>query len=257
MLISWRSLMIRSPGSRGRKCLIYAMINFSAPAIAWGDIRPRSSSFTLLHRRHYRLWPQLCVVQCLSVFSQDEYRGKFCCSMVIGCITAEAIALIIFKLHMVGLLYNPPPMVLIHCNGCSSLPIGAPLSGLLLRYFIQCIILASLSALFLYDGHWSILSSTSIRSPSISFQTVYLRPLSWLLNLNWLLCCLVAPQSSSSLLGLHRCPSISFCTPPSPSALPLPTLNSTSGTPPLLVAHRFLPQIQHISFQTPYPFTAS
>jgi len=31
------------------------------------------------------------------MFSQDEYRGKFFPSMVIDCITAEAIALIKFK----------------------------------------------------------------------------------------------------------------------------------------------------------------
>jgi len=37
------------------------------------------------------------------MFSQDEYRGKFCPSTVIDCITAEAIAHIKFKLHVVGL----------------------------------------------------------------------------------------------------------------------------------------------------------
>jgi len=43
------------------------------------------------------------------VYSQDAYRGKFCPSMVTDCISAEAIALIKFKLHMVGLLHTPPP----------------------------------------------------------------------------------------------------------------------------------------------------
>jgi hypothetical protein len=45
------------------------------------------------------------------MFSQDEYRGKFCTSTVIDCITAEAIAHIKFKLHMVGLLHtlSSPP----------------------------------------------------------------------------------------------------------------------------------------------------
>jgi len=43
------------------------------------------------------------------MFSQDEYQGKFCPSMVIDCITAEAIAHIKFKLHMVGLLHTPSP----------------------------------------------------------------------------------------------------------------------------------------------------
>jgi len=41
--------------------------------------------------------------------SHDEYRGKFCPSTVIDCITVEAIAHIKFKLHMVGLLHTPSP----------------------------------------------------------------------------------------------------------------------------------------------------
>jgi len=56
------------------------------------------------------------------MFSQDEYRGKFCPSAVTDCISAEAIALIKFKLHMVGLLHTPPP------QWCSSAIIGAPQS---------------------------------------------------------------------------------------------------------------------------------
>jgi len=43
------------------------------------------------------------------MFSQDEYRGKFCHSTVIDCSTAEAIAHIKFKLQMVGLLHTPSP----------------------------------------------------------------------------------------------------------------------------------------------------
>jgi hypothetical protein len=43
------------------------------------------------------------------MFAQDEYRGKFCPSTVIDCISAEAIALIKFKLHMVRLIHTPPP----------------------------------------------------------------------------------------------------------------------------------------------------
>jgi len=41
------------------------------------------------------------------MFSQDKYRGKFCPSTVIDCITAEAIAHIKFKLPIVGLLHTP------------------------------------------------------------------------------------------------------------------------------------------------------
>ena len=45
------------------------------------------------------------------MFSQDEYRGKFYPSMVTDCISAKGIALIKFKLHMVGLhqTTTPPP----------------------------------------------------------------------------------------------------------------------------------------------------
>jgi len=50
------------------------------------------------------------------MFSQDEYEGKFCPSTVTDCISAEAIALIKFKLHMVGLLHTPP-----HPNGARPL----------------------------------------------------------------------------------------------------------------------------------------
>jgi hypothetical protein len=67
-----------------------------------------------------------------------------------------------------------------------------------------------------------------------------------------LLCCIGAPQFPSALLGLDLHSSISFCTPPSPLALPLPTFYMTSGTSPFFVAHLFFPQIHHIAFQTPF-----
>jgi hypothetical protein len=53
------------------------------------------------------------------MLSQDEYRGIFFPSTVTDCISAEAIALIKFKLHMVGLLHTPSPhplMVLVRYN---------------------------------------------------------------------------------------------------------------------------------------------
>jgi hypothetical protein len=43
------------------------------------------------------------------MFSQDNYRGKFCPPTVIGCITAEVIAHITFKIHIVGLLHTTSP----------------------------------------------------------------------------------------------------------------------------------------------------
>jgi hypothetical protein len=55
------------------------------------------------------------------VYPQDEYHGKFCPSTVIDCITAEAIAHIKFKFHIVRLLHTPP-------QWCSSAIIGAPQS---------------------------------------------------------------------------------------------------------------------------------
>jgi hypothetical protein len=60
------------------------------------------------------------------MFSHDEYRGEFCPSTVIDCITAEAIAPIEFELYMLGLHYTPPsPRVLLRYNTGSSIPVGA------------------------------------------------------------------------------------------------------------------------------------
>ena len=58
------------------------------------------------------------------MFSQDEYRGKFCPSMVIDCISAEATALLINYTWWAA-SYPPPPMDLLRCDRCSSIPIGA------------------------------------------------------------------------------------------------------------------------------------
>jgi len=179
------------------------------------------------------------------MFSQDEYRGKFCPSTVIDCVTAEAIALIII-IHGGAASYPPTPMLLLRHNRRSSIPIGAPQSGMALQYFILCSILPFLSALLFWDGRSSIPSWTLNRSVSISLQTHYLSPLSALLSMDGLLCWICTPQSLSALVGLDFCPSISFCAPPSPSALPLPTSNSTSGIPPFLVAHLIFPQIHPI-----------
>jgi hypothetical protein len=67
-------------------------------------------------------------------FSQDEYRGKFCPSPVMDCITAEATALINYTWW--GWFIHPP-MVLLRYNRNSSIPIGTAQSGLALQYFIQ------------------------------------------------------------------------------------------------------------------------
>jgi hypothetical protein len=60
-----------------------------------------------------------------------------------------------------------------------------------------------------------------------------------------------AAQSRFALLGLDFRPTFSFCAPPSPSALPLPTSNSTSGTPPFLVAHLVSSGIRQICLSNP------
>jgi hypothetical protein len=64
------------------------------------------------------------------MFSHDEYQGKFCLSTVTDCISAEVIALIEFKLPMVGLLHcTPPPPVVLACyKRLSSIPVGTPQS---------------------------------------------------------------------------------------------------------------------------------
>jgi len=82
------------------------------------------------------------------MFSQDEYPGKFCPSMVIDCTTAEAIALITIT-HGGTASYPPPPMVLLRNGRCSSIPVGAPQSGIALRYFIQRSIVPCLLGLLL------------------------------------------------------------------------------------------------------------
>ena len=81
------------------------------------------------------------------MFSQDEYRGKFCPSTVMNCITAEATALINytwwgcfipplwFSSAIIGAPQSPSALLRYHRR--SSIPIGAPQSGLALRYFIQ------------------------------------------------------------------------------------------------------------------------
>jgi len=159
------------------------------------------------------------------------------------------------QLHMVGLLHTPPPpsppMVLLRYNRRSSIPVGAPESRMALRYVIQRSILPLLAALLLQDGRSSITSSTSNRSDSISFHTRYLSPLSALLSMDGLLRWICAPQSPSALLGLDFRPSISFCAPPSPSALPLPSSNSKSGTPHFVVVHLVFPRIRHICISSP------
>jgi hypothetical protein len=157
--------------------------------------------------------------------------------------------------HSMAASYPPPPAkVLLRSIRCISItfvapqspsahlnPLGAFHSGLLLRYFIQRSIQPFLCTLLLQDGRSSIPSSSSIRSTSIEFETLYLPDLSALLTLDGLLRCIGAPQSQSVLLGLDLGPSHSFGTPPSPSALPLLTEHTRPGSSAFLVVHLFFP----------------
>jgi len=159
---------------------------------------------------HCALCKYACGKEVTVMFSQDENQGIFCHSAVIDCISAEAIALIKFKLHMVGLLHTTPPMVLVLYNRRSLIPDGAlqsmlahqnPIShlqsGLVLRYFIQRYILPFLSMLLLEDGRSSIPSSTLTRSASISFQRLYLPCCSALIGMKGLLHCITSAKCKS------------------------------------------------------------
>jgi hypothetical protein len=156
------------------------------------------------------------------MFSQDEYRGKFCPSTVIDCIIAEATALLI---NYTWWAASYPTS-----QWCSYARIGAPQS--------PSALLNPLSDLDLERLY--VIPDSELPSPFCDAQH------------GWLLRWMGAPQPPSALLGPALLPSVTFPAPPSTSALPLPTLHSTSGTPHLLVAHLFFLRIHHIPFQTPF-----
>jgi hypothetical protein len=147
-----------------------------------------------------------------------------------------------------GAASYPPPMVLVRYNRRSSIPVGAPqspsalLNPSALLSLDWCCDISFSTPYCLFCPRSSIPSSTSIRSASISFQTLYFPPLSALLSMDGLLRCIGAPQSPSALLGLDLRPSISFCI--------------TISTPlDHLTRHQallFFPRIHHIAFQTPF-----
>jgi len=148
------------------------------------------------------------------------------------------------QLHMVGLHDTPPPW-------CSSAIIGAPQSSSTLLSFEWRFNISFSAPYCLFYRRSSIPSLTSNRSASISFQSRYLFPLSALLSMDGLPRWICPAQSPSALLSHDFRPSISFCAPPSPSALTLPTSNSTSGTLPFLVVHLVFPRIRHICLSNP------
>jgi hypothetical protein len=195
------------------------------------------------------------------MFSQDEYGGRFCPSMVIDCLIAEATALLINYTWWAASY----PLI----QWCIYARIVALESGLA----IQFVIVRS-----------SIPSPTSILSASTSFQTLNIPPKwcsyarigapqsplrprfaavlfhsrlgtalpIWLCS-SWIAAPLDRCTSTPlALLGPALLPSVTFPAPPSTSALPLPTLHSTSGTLPSLVAYFFFLRLHHIAFHTPF-----
>ena len=105
------------------------------------------------------------------MFSQDEYGGLFCPSTVKRLYYCRSHRTT-HQFHMVGCFIPPPPpspMVHLCWNRRSAIPDSAHQSGLVLPYLIQ---------------RSPILSPTSIRSTSISFQAVYLPPLSVMLSMD-------------------------------------------------------------------------
>ena len=192
------------------------------------------------------------------MFSQDEYRGKFYPSTVTDCISAEAIALIKFKLHMVGQLHTLlPPMVLVRYTRRSSIPVGAPESTLVLlnpRWRSSIPVGAPQSSLALLNPRWR--SAIPVGAPQSPLALLNSRwhssipvgapqsPLA-LRNPHWRSIIPVgAPQSLSALLNPRRRFSIPVGAPQSPSAPLNPIGPPLSG----LVLRYF---IQH--FILPFP----
>ena len=149
--------------------------------------------------------------------SQDGYRGKFCPSTVMDCITAKATALINYTWCAAS--YTPPPIVLFCHNRCFSILAHALQSGLALWYLIQHSIL-----------HFCRRSSPKMGTPqshpwprsgaplfysrlftSLPFGNAQHRWAALLdsCSLDWI----CAPQFHSALLHHHHLPPCPPCTP--------------------------------------------
>ena len=167
------------------------------------------------------------------MLSQDEYRGKISLSTVIDCITAEATALINYTWW--AAVYPPapppPPMVLLRYNWRSSIPNTTPQCRLALRYFIQLSILPCQLVLLLQNGCSSIPSLTSIRSTSISFQTLSLPLLLATLSMDSLLNWIGAPWPGFLPLNFILHSSITIITPLAHPALLIRHSSFPDGEP--------------------------
>jgi len=152
------------------------------------------------------------------VFSQNEYQDKLCPSTVIDCITVEATALLI---NYTWWAASYPPL-----QWCFHARIGIP---------------QSLSALL------NLLPDLNLKLINFILNSLHPFPFGNAQH-RWMLRWIGAPHPLSALLGLALLPSITFRASPSTSAIPLPTLHSTSGTSPFPVANLFFLRIHHIGF---------
>ena len=174
------------------------------------------------------------------MFTQVEYGGKICISTVIDCITAEATAHINFTWSAAS--YPPQPW-------CFSTKVRTPQSqsellSLDWRFDI------SFSAPYYLDCRCSSSRMGAPQSPhrprlgAPRLHTRLFTSLTFRRCSAWMGC-----SAGLVILPVDMRPTIPFRTPPS---LPLPTLHSTSGTPPFLVALLFTPRIHRITIQTPF-----
>jgi len=163
------------------------------------------------------------------MFSQNEYWGEFCPSMVIRLYYCRSHCTT-HQFHMVGCFIHPPSP-----EWYSSARIrGHQLS------------LALLSLDWGFDISFS--APQSHLRPRLGAPLFHSR-LFASLPFWWCTAWMTAP--------LDRRSSMTFRAPPSTSALPSPTPHSTSGTPRFLLAHLFFLRNHPIAFQTPLWFTAS
>ena len=189
------------------------------------------------------------------MFSQDEYRGKFCPSTVIDWITADAIALIIMT-HSGAASYSPP-------QWCSSAIIGTPQSPLVLLSLKWHFDISFSAPYCLFSWCFSSRMGASLSTsqtrigaplfhPRLVTSLPFQRCLAWmgcsagytLLNpCRHSLASILAPQFHSALLHHHQ-----------HSPCPPPTSHQA-----LLLSWwwiSFSPEFVIFAFQTPFWFTA-
>jgi len=189
------------------------------------------------------------------MFSQDEYRGKFCPSTVIDWITADAIALITIT-HGGAASYTPPPW-------CSSAILGAPQSLSALLNLRRCSTVSNGASIFHSALHtaFSLGAPQSPPWPRIGAPQFHSRLFTYLPFQRcsaWMGCSagyallnprrhslalIFAPHFHSALVHHHQhCP----CPPRTPHQVLLFSWWCTSFSPEFVI----------FAFQTPFWFTA-